>query len=304
MLLKEQLYVCTLARTGLMTEAAERLFISQPALSGYIKSLEERMGAPLFLRRQGQYVLTYLGRRYVDTAEKMLALQDNFNLEMQMMKGGTRGRVRLGLQTRRSPMIIGKILRFFQDRYPHLEVSLEEGNQSKLIQMLKDDRIDIMVCSVERREEGIGYRTLGMEKLLLAVHEHNPVLYKLQQGKGLYPLLKLEDVAEEKFFLPLPEQSLRKSCDRLFIRSGFAPAHIMEIRSIEASLRLVSEGLGVAFNRTSYAKDMRIEGIRYAAIAGDSSTTEVALAFAPEYEMSHPIKGLLDSLEALLRLPD
>lgn len=304
MYLKEQAYVCALAECGNMTQAAAKLFISQPALSAYIKGVEERLGTPLFVRKDGRYVLTYLGERYVDKARRMLELQDIFNLEMSLIQGGGQGRVRLGLQTRRSPFIIAAIMRFFAQHYPQLELSVEEGNLEKLTRLLHENNIDVMICSIDEREAGIGYRTLGREKLLLAVPEHSPLIYEASAGEGLlYPLIPVEKLADETFFLPQPEQSLRRSCDALFAAKGFVPRKIMEIRSIEASLRLVSEGLGVAFNRTSYAQNMDIPGIRYLRIQGDDTSSEVVIAYSPEYERVESIRRLLDALVDVLNMP-
>ena len=70
--LREQKYVCTLAELGNLTRAAERLYISQPALSIYITNLEKNLGTPLFDRSGKKFTLTYAGEQYVKRAEKML----------------------------------------------------------------------------------------------------------------------------------------------------------------------------------------------------------------------------------------
>ena len=66
--LKEQLYVCTLAETGNITQAAKLLFISQPALSLYISNLENILGIRLFERIGKSFVLTQAGELYVEKA--------------------------------------------------------------------------------------------------------------------------------------------------------------------------------------------------------------------------------------------
>ena len=63
--LKEQRYVCTLAEYGNLTRAADRLYISQPALSIYISNLEKHLGTPLFDREGKKFELTKAGERYV-----------------------------------------------------------------------------------------------------------------------------------------------------------------------------------------------------------------------------------------------
>lgn len=303
MYLKEQEYVCALAETGNMTSAAARLFISQPALSAYIRAVEDRLGTPLFVRKKGRYALTQLGVRYVETARRMLELKDVFNLELSLQNSGRGGCVRLGLQTRRSPMVIAGIVRFFATRYPQISLSVEEGNLEKLGRMLRDNAIDIMLCSIDDRESGVGYRSLGFDTLLLAVHEDSPLLSMAAPARaGCYPAIALSALHDQLFFLPRPEQSLRRTCEALFGALSFTPRSVMEIRSIEASLRLVSEGWGVAFNRSSYAVAMDIPHIRYLSVEGDRSISEVVLAYAPEYERVAAIRELLDGLASTLQL--
>ncbi len=86
--LKEQLYVCTLAESGSLTQAAKQLFISQPALSLYISNLENTLGARLFDRIGKQFVLTQIGELYVETAAEMLRLKDHFDTEFSEIKNG------------------------------------------------------------------------------------------------------------------------------------------------------------------------------------------------------------------------
>ena len=76
--LKEQLYICTIAECGNITKAAEKLFITQPALSLYINNLEKMFGVKLFDRVEKQFIPTAAGKLYVDKAKQMLSLQQEF----------------------------------------------------------------------------------------------------------------------------------------------------------------------------------------------------------------------------------
>ena len=76
--LKEQQYVCTLARCQTISKAAEELYISPSALSVYISNLEKYLGISLFLRTGRSFVLTPIGEEYVSRARKMLEMKDEF----------------------------------------------------------------------------------------------------------------------------------------------------------------------------------------------------------------------------------
>ncbi|MEG2733325.1 MAG: LysR family transcriptional regulator, partial [Clostridium sp.] len=80
--LKEQQYVCALAEQQNITRAAEKLFISQPALSIYIGNLEKMLGVKLFERVGKRFILTYVGEKYVEKAREMLRLEEEFGEEL------------------------------------------------------------------------------------------------------------------------------------------------------------------------------------------------------------------------------
>lgn len=302
MFLKEQAYVCALADTGSMTLAAEKLFITQPALSTYIKTVEDRMGAPLFARKEGVYVPTYLGEVYLEKARKMLAMQDSFNLERRLIHAGVQGQLRIGVQIRRAPMVLCTILRLLRDQYPHIEPIIEEGNDRKLRHLLLEDRIDLMVGSMDLRDPAFSYRFIGHEVLLLAARANSEVAQTAIQMPGeVYPVADLQIAQKETFILPHRDQSLRSSCDRLFSQIRFQPKNIVQIRSIEAAMCLAGEGFGVAFNRSGYAAYMtRPKELRYMRVQGDVRTSELLLIYRHE-EPIRPFEALLDQLTHALQ---
>ena len=103
--LKEQEYICTVARCGSITQAAKQLFITQPALSSYISNVEKALGVELFSHEGKQIRLTYAGEQYVEKAEQMLAMRQEYLREVQDIQRGLRGRVCVGMQRRRGPVL-------------------------------------------------------------------------------------------------------------------------------------------------------------------------------------------------------
>ncbi len=128
--LKEQLYVCTLAESGSLTQAAKQLFISQPALSLYISNLENTLGARLFDRIGKQFVLTQIGELYVETAAEMLRLKDHFDTEFSEIKNGQNERLRVGMQDIRSHHLTPKVLPAISTMYPKTKFLWFEDRKS------------------------------------------------------------------------------------------------------------------------------------------------------------------------------
>ena len=118
--LKEQQYVCTLARCQSLSRAAEELFISPSALSVYISNLEKYLGVRLFERtgRGKAFVLTSIGEEYVVRAEKMLELKAEFEGLVENELHRSHPAIRVGIQQRRAISVVPEALRRFMETLP------------------------------------------------------------------------------------------------------------------------------------------------------------------------------------------
>lgn len=183
--LKEQTYVCVLAECGNITRAAERLFISQPALSIYISSLEKSLGIRLFERVGKKFVLTCAGELYVEKARKMLALKAEFDEALSEIAGGKRGRLRIGVQLRRETWLIPPVLARFKREYPDIEVMIREGNHGELMQMFEAYELDLVLMNGADIKSGMQSQELFSEELLVAVPPPESAQRKSSVGGGL-----------------------------------------------------------------------------------------------------------------------
>lgn len=263
MFLKEQLYVTTLCDEGTITAAAEKLYITQPALSIFITKLEKQIGKPLFERRGGILVPTYLGEKYLEAAREMLRLQDQYNLAQSLIVKDSSGRMRIGIQTRRSPEIIPMIISRFSENYPNIDLCFEESNTNVLEKLLDTNKIDLMISSVARFKEDLHYVEAYDERLLITLPAGHHALREDLTNLSKYPFVNLKDVAGERFILPHHGQSLREDIDIILAQQKIVPKVIQEIRSLETITKLVAMKLGIGFIRESYIKNLHVEGVTY-----------------------------------------
>jgi len=279
--LKEQLYVCTLAEQGNMSKAAKKLFISQPALSLYINNLEKTLGAKLFLRKGNSYTLTYLGEKYVAKAKEMLFLEREFNTELHNFFRGSTGRLRIGVQLRRSPYIVAEIASYFRENHPEIELVFTESNTSVLEAMVANFELDIIIYSCMKRRKDLNYVHIFKDDLFLAVNSSSKLRRKAKWGEqGNFQYIDFKDLEEETFILPQKGQSLREVSDILFERAGIVPKKIIEIRNIETIMKLVSANFGIGFNRVSYIHYMsHIKNIEYYNVMQEDITSELVIAY-------------------------
>ena len=256
--LKEQSYVCVLSECGNITKASERLYISQPALSIYINNLEKYLGVKLFDRTGKKFLLTSAGEIYVDKARKMLELKKEFEEELGELLDNKRGRIRLGVQLRREAWLLPPVLSKFKKEYPGIEVIIREGTMHELWEMLDGYELDLVLMNAAFLRKDMEYQELFEEEILIAVPQVHPLNEKGIYVEGSrYRRLDLKWLEGEPLILQHPNQSLRADVDGALKEAGVHPGHIQVIRNIETAIQMVAEGMGIGFNRESYAINMK-----------------------------------------------
>lgn len=256
--LKEQTYVCALAECGNITKAAERLFISQPALSIYIGNLEKMLGTKLFERSGRRFSLTYTGELYVEKARRMLELKKEFDEELSEVLDSRKGRIRLGIQLRRESWLLPPVLARFREEYPDIEVVIREGTMYELHALLEDYELDLVLRNAGAIWKELEYQVLFEEDLLIAVSQLHPLNEKAEYVPGSrYWSLDLHWLEGETLILQHPNQSIRADVEAALKEAGVRPGKTLIIRNIETAIQMAAEGLGIAFNRETYANNMK-----------------------------------------------
>lgn len=164
--LTQLLHFKTIAECKTMTEAAERLHISQPALSSSLKKLEEELGVALFERRKNSLFLSNAGLTALDYAGKILAQAEEMkNTFKQYTKEGTL--LSLGFCDA-GPMRLSVPL--FQKSYPHLSVSSEIAADDKnILNNLLFRKYDAVISLEKLEHQGVVSIPFAREELMLSV---------------------------------------------------------------------------------------------------------------------------------------
>ena len=299
--LKEQQYVCTLARCRSLSRAAEALFISPSALSVYISNLEKNLGVPLFERvgKEKSFVLTPIGEEYVQRAEKMLELKAEFDDLLKREQKKEQPVIRIGIQQRRAISMVPEVLARFKERYQDVELVFHDLIVADLKQMFKENAIDFMVSNFLEELPDTVYHEIAKEPVLLALPDTHPAIqyaYSVE-GDGLLHL-NLSHLDWETFIVPLPDQSMRRTADRLFRENHIHPKRLIEIGHFDIIMSMVNQGMGVGFNRLGYLSDMqRFEHVRYFLINREAETSSFRLAYRKGHVLSDCEQHLISIIE-------
>ena len=134
-----------LADSGSFRVTAETVFLTQPALSRSIASLEEELGQSLFDRMGRRSELTPFGRSVLERARRIVAEADELKAIGERMRQGLIGEIRLGLGSGPSAILMTPLLRQLAQNHPGVRVEIARGATSRLEQSLRDRELDALV---------------------------------------------------------------------------------------------------------------------------------------------------------------
>jgi DNA-binding transcriptional LysR family regulator len=132
----------TIARFGHLTRAAEALHLSQPALSGHVKVLEEELGVTLFDRTPSGMALTPAGEQLVAEAESILAAVAHLAQSAQALRGQPTGHLSLGTVLEPGVLRVGDLLVLALERFPQIEIELHHVMSSDALARVKSGALD------------------------------------------------------------------------------------------------------------------------------------------------------------------
>lgn len=282
--LKEQLYICALARCGTISRAAEELFLTAPALSMFLSNLEKNLGVRLFSRTGKTLEPTPIGREYIHYASQMLRLKEEFDQKLARELGLQKCNVRIGIQERRAISAVSWLLPRLNEALPGIHVVFRDGDHSELLRAFEQHQVDYLFFTCESAVPGSERIVLKEEPVLAAVPAEHPCNALARHSPELeYPYLELSDLTGETWILPVKTQSMRLTMDRILVEAKLNPFQIIEIRHFDTIIDMAAKGIGIGFNRLGYIKDMRrSENVRYYFLGNPPITTPIVLLYDKE----------------------
>lgn len=231
------------ARTGHFTHAAAQLHLAQPSLSRQISALESDLGATLFHRARGNISLTAAGESLFPLAMRMLADADTVRFEMQELAGLKKGRVRLGATPTLCISLVAEVLTSFHATHPGIELHLTERGSLGLLEELSGGTLDLALITTS--DEGTA-PTASLRRLpilteeLVVVASAKSDVFDGAESLSLAQLAKLPQITFHESY------ELRATTMQAFHEAGLSPRIVLEGAEMDAVLRCVERGLGVA----------------------------------------------------------
>lgn len=255
---KEFSYIITLAKEKSITRAAERLFVTQPALSLFLTRLERDLGVPLFQRSRGGLELTFAGKKYVDMAQRALELERSFQQDLSLISQDHMGEIKVGTSAHIGSLILPQVITQFSREYPNIELQIVEGPSGSLEKMIRERSIDIALMHLPLKSIRARYVPILKDRYILAFHKDNPLAEEIYPKEGFrFPFMDPRKLQHQKFILAHPYQRVRQISERILTHAGIIPDIFLITSSVQTALRFCGENLGVTFLPESYLQLFR-----------------------------------------------
>lgn len=236
-------YVMAIVESGgRLTKAAERLRISQPALSCILRKAEAECGMTLFDRGRNPMALTAAGRRYAKAARAVMSIGESLEREFADEKSLRSGELRVGTTPFRAGYLLPGVLCGYHKKYPDVNVTVTEAPNTDLLRLAEESLVDLAIGNIplERKKAclSLALHPLCREELVLALSPSHPLA-------GKERLSDISVLSNETLILSPKGEPLREVIDNFFARENFTAGRTIETNNPELAFRLLAEGVGV-----------------------------------------------------------
>ncbi|MBA6114774.1 LysR substrate-binding domain-containing protein [Pseudomonas sp. NC26] len=223
------------AREGSFTRAAARLFISQPAVTGHVKALEERYQITLLRRTARRVELTEEGIRLAAITRAMFGLAEEAQAMLEANRQLLTGRLEVAAD---GPHRVMPMLAQLRARFPGITVNLRLGNAQETLAALLSEHADVAVLTEVEPRKGLYLQSLGDSRMCALLPLGHP--WALASGE-----LALVDLHKQIMVLREPSSITRRTFDQACTQANVQPRVLLELDSREAVTEAVAAELGI-----------------------------------------------------------
>ena len=250
--------IAAIAEAGSLSRAAEKLFLTQSALSHQLKEVERQVNAMLFTRLRGKLVFTKEGKLFLEYSLRVLSEIRELNTQLHLRRTGQAGRIRLVTESSTSYHWLPRILRLYGMRYPNVEVHLPKGATNKPLQLLLSEKVEVAIMHRVTENSRVRYVELFNDEVVALVAASDP----LAEKKFLRP----QEFLDTTYITHSRNFSQSAFYESFLKPHDIRPKKIIRVPITEAMIEIVREGLGCAvmsaWQAAPYIKKGGVKSIR------------------------------------------
>jgi DNA-binding transcriptional LysR family regulator len=267
---------CAVVERRSFSQAAERLGVTQPAVSLQVRALEKRLGAQLLDRSGRRVEPTEAGLRLYRGAQRLLALEEQLVEEVAGEGGGElAGELRLGASTGPAAVVVPLLLCEFHLEHPGVKVALAVHDTQSVVELVAARELELGIVGAARRHRSVRFEPFFEDEVILACPPAHPFV-----GRAV----PIEELRGERLILMQEGAGVRQIVDDELRALGLRLRDLdvrLELGLQESVRSAVLGGYGVAFiSRTAVETELAAGTLAAARVEGIEATREISLARA------------------------
>ena len=278
----------TVAKCGSLTKAAEELYISQPAVSQAIKQLESQLGGKLFNRtRKGMELSETGGKQIFPIVEQALKLLTEAESKYSELKNTATGVVRICASDTVSTHFLLKYIKEYHQKYPDVNLILQNGTSAETIELLKSKKGDIGFVNlpIDDKDINLSNTVMQLHDTFVASDRFSELMGEVIDLKRLqdYPLLMLE-----------LSTATRQAIVSFAHSHGIHLHPEIELASLELMTELAKNGIGIACIPREFVRhELESGALKEIKTNPSLPTRAIGLALPKDAELTFAVKEFL-----------
>lgn len=292
----------TISEEGSFKKAAEKLYISQPAVSLQIQNLEKQLNAPIFYRDKRKAYLTETGELLKKYCDRILSLCEETCRALDELQTFQSGALVIGASQTTGTYLMPRLIGIFRHKYPQITVELQVHSTRRISWAVANGQIDLAIVGGEVPKElnnVLQVTSYAEDELALILPVSHPF--------SSLEFIRKEDLYRLRFIALDTQSTIRNVIDDTLKQNGIDSGYFkieMELNSVEAIKNAVQSGLGAAFVSVSaISKELDLDMLHWAKIEGITIKRTLSIITNPKRYHSNVTKLFKEELLEIFLSP-
>ncbi|MGE8604622.1 LysR family transcriptional regulator [Bordetella trematum] len=269
------------------TRAAAKIGLSQPAFSALIKSLEEELGAQLFVRNTRNIELSSFGKLFEAFARRSLFETDTALQHLQDYAAGRTGKVHVAALPSVAASWLPPVFRQFRSEFPGVTIALRDGMSQECVELLSNGEIDFAIATVDHYAAKLERQLLWRDRLHLVCPADHPLARQRKR-------LTLAQIARHPIIGFVSHSSVRHNVDAAFGRHALNI--VLEVEHLATASMMVEQGVGVTLVPSLTLYQFQRPGLAIRDIEHNDIHREVFILTRKNKTLSRPAGAMRDMI--------
>jgi len=258
-------YAIVLSEERGFSQAAERLNISQPALSKHILNLESELGVKLFERTTNPISLTPAGAYFIQKAKSLIYKEKQLLRSMEGFKTGESGDLVIGITPFRSSYLVSKVLKKIRAKFPNIVVRLHEASSDILRKEVVEGKYDFAIVNLPLDDSVLDIRPFEDDKLVLVVPKE---LENSVEGISDVDEIEFGACRDLPFVVVSETKEMRILFDKICASSDFTPNIAVEVVELNTAWSIAQSGVAATILPWQFVSGKKTDNITVVGIKG------------------------------------